>query len=601
MTIIQLSDVLANKIAAGEVVERPSSVVKELIENSIDAKSTWIKIDVKEAGLQMIKVTDNGQGMSTVDCEIAFSRHATSKIKYEQDLFHIKTLGFRGEALASISAVSKLDVKSSQGNEAGTHLRFEGGKLIERLKSDARRGTEVCVRDLFYNTPARLKYVKTIHTELGHITDLVNRLALAHPTIRFELSHNGNSLLQTTGSGQLLQVIKQVYGMKIAEQMIEVSTETLDYRVTGYISKPELTRANRSYVSTIVNGRYIRNIGLARAIAEGYDTLLPIHRHPVVILNIEMDPILIDVNVHPTKLEVRFSKENELFTAVREMIKQTFRSKTLIPEMSHEQVKRRQSHSQPSEHLHMQSFIDEQPREDVNKYTHTQADEQFLHKVEHVNETENDTRKEYVSKNEAAPVSDRDRMPVLYPIGQLLGTYILAQNDHGFYMIDQHAAQERIKYESYRQKLRQNESTNQQLLLPIMIECTHKEALYIEKHQDVLESIGLYLESFGQHTYAVRSHPTWFPKGEEKEIIEEMIEQILKEQTINIGNIREEVAILMACKGSIKANQYLTKNDMESLLLQLREMEDPFTCPHGRPVIVHFSTYEIEKMFKRIM
>src|SRR5690625_4406093 len=236
MKITQMPDLLANKIAAGEVVERPSSVVKELVENSIDAKSTWIKIELKEAGLQSIKVSDNGMGMSEANCEVAFERHATSKIQYEHDLFHIRTLGFRGEALASIAAVSKLELKSSEGSSAGTHLSFEGGKLIERNKCDARQGTEIVVKDLFYNTPARLKYVKTIHTELGHITDLLNRLALANPNIRFDVSHNDKPLLKTTGSGNLLQVIKQIYGMKVAKQMVEVEAETLDFKISGYIA-----------------------------------------------------------------------------------------------------------------------------------------------------------------------------------------------------------------------------------------------------------------------------------------------------------------------------------------------------------------------------
>src|SRR5699024_292711 len=334
MEIVQLPDLLSNKIAAGEVVERPASVVKELIENSIDANSTSIKLDITEAGLQEIKITDDGDGMSEEDCEKAFLRHATSKIKREADLFHVKTLGFRGEALASIASVSRLTIKTSQGDSAGTILKLSGGKVEERGKSDARKGTEITVRDLFFNTPARLKYMKTIHTELGHITDLLNRLAMSHPKIRFEATHNGKPLFKTPGTGDMLQVIAQIYGMRVA--------------------KPEITRASRHYISTIVNGRYIKSYPLTQAIIRAYHTLLPIGRLPVAAISITMDPVLVDVNVHPTKLEVRFSKGKELFQTIEETIRSTFRQTTLIPELS----KKEENPSRKSEQHTMTFDVD---------------------------------------------------------------------------------------------------------------------------------------------------------------------------------------------------------------------------------------------------
>src|SRR5699024_4533408 len=334
-----MPDLLANKIAAGEVVERPASVVKELVENSIDAGSTWIKVDVKEAGLDEIKVTDNGEGMSENDCEASFLRHATSKIKNETDLFHVKTLGFRGEALSSIASVCKLKIQTSLGESAGTELELEGGKVINKNKSDARKGTDITVSDLFFNTPARLKYMKTIHTELGHITDLLNRLALAHPEIRFEVTHNNKLIFKTAGSGDMLQVIGQIYGMNVARKMLPVQQETLDFSVTGYIAKPEITRASRSYITTIINGRYIKSISLTQAIIRAYHTLLPIGRYPIVVLAIKMDPILVDVNVHPTKLEARFSKEKELINIIETSLKEKFRQNTLIPEIERKETK----------------------------------------------------------------------------------------------------------------------------------------------------------------------------------------------------------------------------------------------------------------------
>lgn len=606
MKIFQLPDHLANKIAAGEVVERPASVVKELIENSIDAGSTWIKIEVTEAGLEQIKITDNGEGMSAEDCERAFLRHATSKIKDETDLFRIQTLGFRGEALASIASVSRLTIKTSQGNEAGILLSLEGGKITNKQKSDARQGTEILIEDLFYNTPARLKYMKTIHTELGHITDLLNRLALANPQIRFEATHNGKELFKTAGTGETLQVISQVYGMNVARNMLPVSHETLDFEIEGYISKPEITRATRSYISTIINGRYIKSIALTKAIGRAYHTLLPIHRSPIVVLSIKMDPILVDVNVHPTKLEVRFSKERELFNAIEGMIKAKFRETTLIPEIQ-QKVEHREksvqhsldlnSNDRPSENMTQlagQKVIHERimPVTDFNTTTHEESKDTT---------EKNDIPISTVQKEEGPSIDPPERIPPLYPIGQLQGTYILAQNENGLYMIDQHAAQERIKYEVFKEKLGKPVKHVQELLLPITFEFSQQEAIFIEQFKGELEKVGLFLDSFGQQTYIVRSYPTWFPKDFEEEVIREMIEQIMEEGQVNIEKIREEAAILMACKRSIKANHYLNEVDMSRLLEDLRQTTDPFTCPHGRPIIVHFSTYELEKMFKRVM
>ncbi|MEH7110113.1 DNA mismatch repair endonuclease MutL, partial [Bacillus sp. JJ1764] len=292
--IIQLDDALSNKIAAGEVVERPASVVKELVENSIDAGSTVIEIEVEEAGLAKIRITDNGDGIEEEDVLIAFQRHATSKIKDENDLFRIRTLGFRGEALPSIASVSRLEMSTSTGEGAGNRIVIEGGKVDIFEKAPSRRGTDIVITDLFFNTPARLKYMKTIHTELGNITDVVNRLALSHPEVAFRLIHNERKLLQTNGNGDVRQVLAAIYGMSIAKQLVPISGSSLDYKISGFASMPEVTRASRNYISTMINGRFIKNYSLAKAIQEGYHTLLPIGRFPIVYLNIEMDPLLVD-------------------------------------------------------------------------------------------------------------------------------------------------------------------------------------------------------------------------------------------------------------------------------------------------------------------
>lgn len=612
MKIRQLPETLANKIAAGEVVERPASVVKELVENSIDANSTIIQIDLKDAGLVQIKVTDNGDGISREDCHRAFLRHATSKIAYDTDLFHIQTLGFRGEALASIASVSKVTLKSSQGDEAGTKLYLEAGEIIEESKSDARKGTEITVEQLFYNTPARLKYLKSIHTELSHITDLVNRYALAHPDIRFTLTHNGKTIFKTSGSGNRLQVISQIYGMQVAKNMLHVKGESLDFNVEGFIAKPTHTRSNRNYITIIINGRYIKSHALTAAIIRAYDTLLPLHRYPIAVFSIELDPILVDVNVHPTKLEVRFSKEKELIDLIEQLIRDRFKKETLIPEVSKKRIQKEKT-EQPSFVLEpkrevkrevVQTFLDS-ITEDVPTIQHEETiePEPVITEAENNEELDINVADSHLEniEEESMTENSKDRIPVLYPIGQLQGTYILAQNDQGFYMIDQHAAQERIKYEFYKKKLGTPSLDRQQLLFPLTFEFTTDETLLIEQHIEEFEKVGIFLEPFGEKTYAVRSYPSWFPKGEEEDIIRDIVNQVLQYKRIDIEKLREEIAILMSCKRSIKANQYLSTDDMERLLNDLRKTNDPFTCPHGRPVIIHFSYYEIEKMFKRIM
>jgi DNA mismatch repair protein MutL len=619
MSIKQMPESLANKIAAGEVVERPASVVKELIENSIDANSTWIKVDIKEAGLQQIKITDNGEGMSEEDCGKAFLRHATSKIRNENDLFHVNTLGFRGEALASIASVSRMTVKTSQGDRAGTLLTLEGGKVTEKKKSDARKGTEITVEDIFFNTPARLKYMKTIHTELGHITDHLNRLAFSHPEIRFEATHNGRELFKTSGKGDLLQVIARVYGISVAKQMIPIQHETLDFTISGYISKPEVTRASRNYITLLINGRYVKSIPLTKAIMDGYHTLLPIGRKPIAVISVEMDPILVDVNVHPAKLEARFSKDKELFAAIEETIKNKFRQLTLIPEMKQKPVQkpRNVQHAMdfdaPKEQERQEEPKEAFPREEIREYQpafvqdediRTETDKLPAEEERTALKETDNTDKMITDTRDTAETSGappEERIPQMYPIGQLQGTYILAQNDNGLYMIDQHAAQERIKYEFFKRKLGITTNELQELLFPLTFEFSAREALLIEQYKEELEKVGLFFEPFGQHTFIIRAHPSWFPKDFEEEVIREMVDEVIHKEKVDVESIREEAAILMSCKRSIKANHYINKDEMYRLLEDLRKTRDPFTCPHGRPIIVHFSSYELEKMFKRVM
>jgi DNA mismatch repair protein MutL len=664
--IIQLDDALSNKIAAGEVVERPASVVKELVENSIDAGSTIIDIEVEEAGLSKIRISDNGDGLEEIDVPKAFSRHATSKIKNEHDLFRIRTLGFRGEALPSIASVSRLELITSTGVE-GTRIVLEGGKVITLEKAASRKGTDITITDLFYNTPARLKYLKTVHTELGNITDVTNRLALAHPEVSIRLIHNDRKLLHTNGNGDIKQVLAAIYGINIAKKMVPIQAKSLDFVLDGFITLPEITRASRNYISTMINGRYIKNFPLAKAVLEGYHTLLPIGRYPIGLVSIVMDPILVDVNVHPAKLEVRISKEQELNKFVTETIKTVFKTKALIPSgLIREKVAKEKSEqtildfdplqlnsyvqednnrskrfegenviSEPSssnEFNHSRSFgrneeRSEVKREDFDPFNGEPASSPSWEANVNSDQLDQKTVLEYTSDplldSPSRKVDDQNkiikdelplqeeintssqtivsRVPPLYPIGQMHGTYIFAQNEHGLYIIDQHAAQERIKYEYYKEKVGMVAAELQELLVPLTFDYSTDDYVKIDEYRNELENVGVFLEPFGHNSYIVKAHPQWFPKGEETEIIEDMIEQLLTMKKVDIKKLREEAAIMMSCKGSIKANRHLRNDEIQALLDELRRTSDPFTCPHGRPIIIHTSTYELEKMFKRVM
>ncbi|GGB55884.1 DNA mismatch repair endonuclease MutL [Fictibacillus barbaricus] len=616
--IVQLDEHLSNKIAAGEVVERPASVVKELVENSIDAKASRIEIEVEEGGLSLIRVLDNGDGIEPDDCLLAFNRHATSKIKSEQDLIQIRTMGFRGEALPSISSVSQVELKTSTGEGPGAYLFIENGKIIKQQQTNSRKGTDLTVRNLFYNTPARLKHVKTIQTELGTITDLVNRLALANPEISFRLKHNGKELLQTSGNGNLLQIIASVYGLQTAKNMIPVSFSSLDYEVTGYIAKPEMNRASRAYMSLFMNGRYIKNYALSKAIQNAYHTFLPIGRFPITILSVKMDPTIIDVNVHPSKHEARLSKEAELVQLVETELRKVIRNERLIPDVQYKkkELKQKEREEQPSF-----SFDHQMNKEEVRSNNIPEVMPSGNLSVPYKQDQHNvatpikEKTKPFIEESEVPifenkpePALNRtdleesgEKIPVMYPIGQMHGTYILAQNENGLYLIDQHAAQERIKYEYFRKKVGQVNREVQLLTVPFTFEFTANEAAFLEEHLHFLSEAGLFLEPFGQNTFIVREHPQWFPKGYEKEVIMDIIQQLLDHRRIDIEKLREEAAIMMSCKGSIKANHHLRNDEIFALLQSLRASEDPYTCPHGRPITIHLSTYELEKMFKRVM
>lgn len=646
---------LANKIAAGEVVERPASVVKELLENAIDAQATQIDITIKESGIQSIRVVDNGTGIEEDDIAKAFGRHATSKINNDYDLFHIRTLGFRGEALASISSVSRVTMKTCTDGMLGHEVRVENGEITKKQPAKAKKGTDILVEDLFYNTPARLKYVKSLYTELGKITDIVNRMAMSHPNIAFNLVSDDKTVISTNGSGRTNEVMAEIYGMKIAKDLVPINGETDDYVVNGFICKPEHTRSNRHYISIFINGRYIKNFVLNKAIIEGYHTLLPIGRYPIVYLNIEMDPILVDVNVHPTKLEVRLSKEQLLYDLINQKIKEAFRGMSLIPDTSLEkqkpeksqkeifeqqkidfEAKRNQNITQQQQVSHKSKSVEEIEKTNDATSREPSPSWQFKDKTEHHSVIQEDTIKqednrdidvqhdepehienneetyevqdtvEYVDTPYQAPieeeqVSEAPRVPYMEVVGQVHGTYIVAQNDTGMFMIDQHAAQERIKYEFFKEKIGEVTNETQSLLLPLTFNFSKDEHMIIEKYLQSLAEAGVFLEPIGHHDYMVSEYPVWLPNVDAEEIIKDMIDYVLNHEKVDIKKLREDAAIMMSCKKSIKANHYLRNHEMSHLIDELRETTDPFTCPHGRPIIIELTTYELEKLFKRVM
>ena len=643
--IHELSTILADQIAAGEVVERPASVVKELVENAIDAHSTQIDIYVKDAGIKEISVIDNGEGIAREDVALAFYRHATSKINDRQDLFQVQTLGFRGEALPSIASVADVSLETAfQAESQGTFYHVRGGELVESKPAAMRQGTKITVQDLFFNTPARLKYLSSLHTELAAISDIVNRLALSHGEISFSLFNNGKKLLQTAGNGKLRQTLSAIYGLQNARQMIEFSGEDLDFKVSGYVSLPKLTRASRNYISLLINGRYIKNQTLIRAVLKGYGSKLMVGRYPLAVIDIRLDPLLVDVNVHPTKQEVRISKEEQLAELLRQSIYNALSQENLIPAaLENLQKKPRQKNTveqldfdfaKPSQVLppkNTQPNTSEITRvlmgEPIASKKTEMAPKKPAPVVKHepVNYTPiiiNDSSqlasaeiKEWDQKYQPtktkeveAPVTEpveiketpKDKFPTLSYLAQMHGTYLLAQAADGLYLIDQHAAQERCKYEYYRTEIGKVSPAKQELLVPIILSYPTAESLKITENIDKLAQLGVELEDFGQNTFIVRRHPIWFKKGQEEDTIKEMVEWFLIDHKLTIAQFREKTAIMMSCKRSIKANHHLDEFQAKSLLEQLAKCENPFNCPHGRPTLVHFSNSDLEHMFKRI-
>lgn len=658
--IHELTAVLADQIAAGEVIERPASVVKELVENAIDAKSTQIDIYVKDSGIKEITVIDNGEGIATNDVALAFYRHATSKITDRKDLFQVSTLGFRGEALPSIASIADVTLETAVATEdRGTFYHIRGGKRLKEKPAAIRSGTKVKVTDLFFNTPARLKYLSSLPTELAAISDIVDRLALSHENIAFSLYNNEKQLLQTAGNGKLIQTFSAIYGLQSARQMVEFKGEDDDFKVRGYVSLPKLTRASRNYVSLLINGRYIKNRRLLKAVLDGYGSKLMIGRYPFGVIDITLDPLLVDVNVHPTKQEVRIANEEQLADLIKETIYNRLAKENLIPNaLNNVKKKTRQTKGEqlglglseknssyqvpakpkqkpsllevtnvlmgngpsktveatPTSKKTLEPVVDAKPviikdkkeltSDEVKawdaKYKIDVTDSTSLTEETFETETRIEEEATELVESEGDQTIEVQKFPGLTYIGQLHGTYLLAQAEDGLYLIDQHAAQERCKYEFYRTEIGKVSTAKQELLVPIVLTYPTTEMLKLTEAKQKLSELGIELEDFGQNTFIVRSHPIWFIKGQEEDTIKEMIEWVLDDKKLTIAKFREKTAIMMSCKRSIKANHHLDDFQARALLEQLAKCNNPFNCPHGRPTLVKISNNDLEKMFKRI-
>ena len=608
-------------IAAGEVVERPAGVIKELVENAIDAGATTIEIHTKQGGIEQMMVIDDGDGMGAKDATLAFERHATSKIKDVQDLWQIGTMGFRGEALPSIASVSNVELKTNDGKES-TVVEIAYGKTIKTAPIGTPKGTQIIVRNLFQKTPARFKHLKNTQYEFSLVSDVIQKFALTYPNIAFLLMNDEKISFTSSGNGNQQEVIMNIYGRDIAKAAIAIAGNDADYHIEGYAIQPSHTRATKYYMLLFVNNRMIRSYRLQKAILDAYAPYTPSDRYPIVVLNIKMDPQLVDVNVHPSKWEVRLSKEKQLEFLIKETIGEALRQKLEINKVvRQERLKQVEAPSfnftyeantealQPQK-LHQEvndSFANYQTNEAENKIVteeeaiiikqSLEVDEQTLHQPTPVIDEE--IKPELEAKVEPTKALNPS-FPNMIVLAQMHKSYILAQSDTGLYIIDQHAAQERYHYEEIQKALLHGVKDKQDILVPIMIESTNRAVQQVDAINELLDELGIYLEVFGENSFIVRSLPIWVSDVEEEKFLQDMIDIYLKNEEVNIEQLRKLALASMACHTSIRFNRTLTKEEMQQVIEDLRKCEQPFHCPHGRPTLIELTLKELEKDFLRV-
>lgn len=579
-----MSESLSNKIAAGEVVEKVSSVVKELVENSIDAGSNIIEVSLVDAGIKEIKVIDNGKGMDKEDALLCFSPHATSKIRNENDLFFINTLGFRGEALPSIASVSDVFLDTSDGSYS-TLVHIKGGKLESNEVGTVSNGTKIIVRDLFFNTPARLKFLKSYYTELNGVVSLIEKLSLSHPNISFKLSSDNKELIKTSGSNDLLKTIYEIYGYNVSKNMVYIEGHNDDYDINGYVSNINITKSTKKDMITLVNGRIVNNSYVNRIIKDAYHTYLAVDKYPIVVINILVDPTIVDVNIHPTKQDIKFGKmetlEELLFSLIRDKLMNINNMFKAYDETKYEV-------SNSEEYVLNDNLV---VKEEYDKPVIEESKMCF---------NMNEESSGYETVIDTLEVKS-EKPSLLHPIGLAMGTYLFATDEECVYMIDIHAANERINYEKLLNALKESVVHKTSMLFPITIEFTKNEFMTIMEKKEFITNLGISFDEFGVNTIRVYEHPTYFREGYEEESLRRVFDLIVSiDKDFDRVKFNEQLAINLSCKMSVKANTFIGSLEQEILLKRLFECEFPYTCPHGRPTIIKYTKYELEKLFKRV-
>ncbi len=641
MSKIQVLDqVTIDKIAAGEVVERPASVVKELVENAIDAKAAAVTVEVKEGGISFMRIADNGCGIDREDVPGAFLRHSTSKIRNAEDLEHISSLGFRGEALSSIAAVSQVELITKTPEDSfGTRYMISGGKEEGMEDIGAPDGTTFLVRQLFYNVPARRKFLKTAMTEAGHVSDLMTRMALSHPHISFQFINNGQSKLHTSGNGNLRDVIYHIYGREIAANLINVTYEKNGIRITGYIGAPLISRGNRNFETYFINGRYVKSSIIYKAIEDAYKDFTMQHKYPFTVLHIEVVGEDVDVNVHPTKMEVRFHNQQMVYNSIYEAVDQALHEKELIPEVTidvpkavpkaqvkPEPVARSKEVIQPEVNKSAKvqpekasgerdlDYFMEQMKKRVMSYHQQNSSAEVKGKsdifkpqvqVDRVKEAAASYRAKQSPEQMTlfdGKLLDKEKRANYKIIGQVFDTYWLVEFDNSLYIIDQHAAHERVLYEKTLREMKTREFTSQMISPPVILNLTMQEAQLLRTYMDQFTRIGFEFEEFGQDSYAVRSVPANLFSIAKKELLMEMIDSLSEEvHRRQSSELLDEKIASMSCKAAVKGNMRLSAQEVDALIGELLKLDNPYHCPHGRPTIISMSKRELEKKFKRIV
>lgn len=653
-----LDDITINKIAAGEVVERPSSVTKELIENSIDANSTQIVIDITDGGKKQIRITDNGSGILSSEVDKSFLRHATSKIKEIDDLYDLYSLGFRGEALASIASVSRLEMITKTKEEPiGTKVILEGGKEILKEPVGTKNGTTIIIKDLFFNTPVRQKFLKSTHAETINISDLINKLAIGNTHIQFKYINNGKLMLNTPGDGKLLSVIRSIYGKEIVENLIEIDEKGECCSLSGYIGNNNIYRSNKNLQHIYINNRFVKSKIILDAINEAYKSIIPINKHGVCFLNININPTKIDVNIHPTKMEIKFENDKDLYIEIRDLLKRKLLNTALIgkyesydrkpiiseskeaylakkEETSNTVISNKINKTMPIEELddnnkfmsfeealskennkkdNKESLNSVDKKEDIKlQPLESKKGEYFIDgnidlsksftfdELEYLSNVDNKSNDIEIIKEEN-PIKNENRFSItdFRVVGSILNTYIVLEKNDAMYLLDQHAAHEKVLYEEYMKKFKNHKIDMQMLLDPIVVEISNVDMLKVESNLDLFLKFGFEIELFGNNHIMIRGVPTIFGNPESEKFILQIIDNI--EDLKNSYDLKGDKFASMACRAAIKANDKIHTMEMKKLLSQMELCENPFTCPHGRPTIVEISKKEIEKMFKRIM